>query len=220
MTTIQTLLLAVNLAGGPTAVQPVVQVPLKGVQAGMARATIFRQVGSGNLGFSVALMPDGYLGLRVREGGQARVYSIPELRSGVLADLPSGSYRMAIDDRTTISIAQVGGRGAVAQVDLLNLVEALYRLGVHVNFSPVAYTVLYEDGSDVAEAGGLLRRDSNGMFWITHKTASELTTIRYFVAINGTLYGMRLEKPWLVFYSKPSEASLMSNREKPVFPLN
>jgi hypothetical protein len=90
-----------------------------------------------------------------------------------------------------------------ANVSIPSLVRELYNAAVRVSFSPVEYSVVYENGGLVPASLCLIREDQQGRFWITCKKLSELKEIRWFVAINGVMTGMKLDERDLIFHSKP-----------------
>jgi hypothetical protein len=75
----------------------------------------------------------------------------------------------------------------------------------------------YEDGTLLPEASGLVRKDDQGQFWITYHRRQG-AKLHWFVAVNGQMFGFRIEGSNLVFYGQSTAGSVLSAGEKPVFP--
>ncbi|MBI4678562.1 MAG: hypothetical protein HY748_13370 [Elusimicrobia bacterium] len=74
-------------------------------------------------------------------------------------------------------------------------------------------------GGAIPASVSLIREDQQGRFWVTYGKASEVAAeIKWFVAINGVMYGMKLEAPNLVFYSKPVPPVSLNATRGPAFP--
>jgi hypothetical protein len=207
---------ALRPVGGAAAEGPQIvgQAPLKGISAGQNRAEMFRVLDKERLGFSLALGPDGYLWLRVRRGEAIKNFSLPSLEGGVEADLGGVWYRFRLEgDRI---LARDRSQQAQAELSLSALVGALYDLGLHAAFGPVVYSMMYEDGAFFPEASGLLRKDSEGRYWVTYHRRDG-AKLHWFVAINGRMFGFRIEGTNLVFYAQSTDASALSESEIPAF---
>lgn len=233
MSAIKALLLTAQLAGvtpldiqttalksptGPADVQPLIQVPLSAVAAGNARATAFRTLDGKRIAFSLSLGPDGYLWLRASREDAHRNLRFADLLNGMDVELAGDGYRFKLGPGLDVlRITSVSGEAA--RLSLQQLINHLYKLSVHVRLGPVVYSALYEDGALFPRAAGLLRRDRDGRFWVTYRRAQHMAGVYWFLAVNGTMYGLRIERGDLVFYSKPVGSSLVNSRETRVYPI-
>ncbi len=221
MTALQSLVLAAQVAGVSPAPlfesglavnvpQPILSLPLAEITAAQNSSKIIRNVDGVLLAFSAASGPE-MLWLRVSGEGVARQWSWQELSGGVSASFGNQTIRFSIDERGGVTAGSVS-------FNLLDDMWRLYEKAVRISIDPVLYAVTYEDGfSGVPRSVSLIRKDSEGMGWISYRSSDRLAEIHYFVAVNGVLYGMRLEGEMLVFYSKPIEATILEMEERPAF---
>lgn len=201
-------------AGEAAGVRPIGRAPLAGISAGRDRAAVRRTLGGRELGFTLALGPDGYLWVKVAAEKGFKIISIPALRRVVDAEIGGVFYRFRMKGDLIEAAAH---SGETVRVSLRHMAESLYELGLHAAFGPVVYTMLYEDGAVLPEAAGLLRKDDAGDFWVTY-APPEGSGIHWFLAVDGTMFGLRLERPELAFYSQPVGAFTLGLRETPLFP--
>ena len=80
-----------------------------------------------------------------------------------------------------------------AIVSVPGLLRELYEAALHALFTPVEYAVLYEDGALAPAAITLLREDREGRLWATYKPVAEMGKMHWFLAVNGVMFGMKLE---------------------------
>jgi len=221
---LQTLVLAAQVAGvSPSALeapafesgianspQPILSLPLAEIRAAQNSSIIVREVDGVSLSFSAASGPE-MLWLRVSGEDETHQWSWKTLSGGVSASFGGKIVKISADDRGLINVGSVS-------FNLLDEMWRLYGKAVHIRIDPVLYAVTYEDGSaGIPHSISLIRRDTQGMGWIAYRDSQRLATIHYFIAVNGVLYGMRLEGENLVFYAKPNTASAQRFEEHPAF---
>lgn len=188
---------------GPQADAPriVLAVPLK--EAADAQANPLRSLDAGGASFElrIGLAADGDLPFSATQGGVTRAWGWDALEKGVEADFPAGRFRAAFDGRWLV-LTPLGG-GPEGRVWVNSLLARYYDSAPHVPIDPVTWAVMVQGSPAAPDAVGLLRRDSEGNFFIAYRTRAEMAGIDWFVAINGQLYGMRPEKGLLTVYTKP-----------------
>ncbi len=213
MEAMQALLLSAQLAGIDTRPAPpppvvpakeVLRMALSDITRDQERAYVWEPVGRGNIGFSVGLDPKADLWAKFRQRDMSVAYPFASLEKGVDADLPVESYRFLSDGGMIRAFPLNEPQSPQANVSVPQLLRGIFDAAQHVLFTPVEYAVLYEDGSLVPGSVSLIREDNAGRFYVSYHSIEELKTIQWFVSINGTMFGMRLEGGDLVFYSKPT----------------
>jgi len=183
--------------------KPVLRLGLKEIVENQSRAQWWGDAGRGRVGFSLAVGPEELWG-EFREKGAARAWSLSELTRGVNARLYLETYSFLYQGGLVRVIPAFGRQTPQASFSVSEMLRYLHTAAIQVLFSPVRYAVLYEDGRLAPASVSLLRQDSVGQLWVTYKKVEDLDRIHWFVSINGTLFGMRLEGSELVFYSKPT----------------
>lgn len=217
----QSLLVAAQLAGvsaslptAPTATptlpaaladvpKPILRLSLKEIAQDQDRAFTDVPIGRTAVAFALGFDPEAELWVKVRQQGQNLAFPRAKLETGVEADLPAERYKFLYENGAIRFFSAYDPQSPHSRVSVGELLRNLYNAAQLVVFSPVEYAVVYEPGGLVPASICLLRRDQAGTIWITHKTLEEMATIRWFLAINGMMTGMRLEGQDLVFYNKP-----------------
>lgn len=224
MTAFQALILSAGLAGvdgkpalpaarpeplAPAAAQPapkpVLAIPLREIAAEQDRAVAYEAVGQGRVGFNIALDPQAELWVEFRQGENLVGHPIPALEKGVDARFPVEDYRFAVQDWTVRAYPLAAPQSPQANLPVPALLRSAYELSLHVLFDPVEYAVLTEDGkSGVPASLSLLRQAQDGTLYVTYNKLSDLQAkLKWFLAVNGVMFGMKLEGDSLVFYSQP-----------------
>jgi hypothetical protein len=195
-------------AAAQPAPKPVLSIPLREIAAEQDRAVAYADVGRGRIGFNIALDPQAELWVEFRQGGRLAGYPLPALEKGVDARFPVEDYRFAVQDWVVRAYPLLQPQSPQASVPVPALLRSSYELALHVLFDPVEYAVLYEDGaSGVPASLSLLREDRDGTLYVTFSKLSDLQTkLKWFLAVNGTMFGMKVEGDSLVFYSQPVPA--------------
>ena len=189
--------------------KPVLALTLKEIVSEQERAVSWSEVGRGRIGFSVGLDPEASLWVKFRQGARAAAYPPADLENGVEEKFPVERYRFLLENGMVRALPVLPPQYPQANVSLPGMIRSAYELAAHVLFTPVDYAVLYEDGGLVPASVSLVREDSQGALWVTYSKASELSQIKWFLAVNGVLFGMKLEADKLVFYSKPAPPGFM-----------
>lgn len=190
-----------GVAGGPVAgaPQPYLAVPLAEAVRLQEDAGQTVTLGGVEVHLGFALAPDGDLPVVFAQGGSRAAWSWAELEKGQAADFPAGRLSARLDGRWLVV-----SLGAAEQRVWLNaLIARVYDGAARVKVPAVDYAVLVQGSAADPDAVGLLRRDGSGNFFVAYRTRAEMAGINWFVAVNGTLYGMRPEKGLLIVYSKP-----------------
>ncbi|MBI5882031.1 MAG: hypothetical protein HZB91_02880 [Elusimicrobia bacterium] len=198
---------AVAFAPAAADAKPILTVPLKDVIAEQDRAVAWQEVGRGSIGFGVGLDPEAGLWVKFRQDRVRSAHALAALEGGVVERFPVESYKFVLENGNVRAFPVQEPQTPQAIVSVPAMLRQAYNLAAHVLFTPVDYAVLYEpetQGSAIPASVSLIREDQAGNFWVTYGKASETAAaIKWFVAINGVMYGMKLEAPNLVFYSKP-----------------
>lgn len=220
MSALQALLLSAGLAGmdavpvpppaTPVAASPaeqprhLVSVPLAEIAAAAAAAEQTRPAGHGSIAFSAGLDPRANTWIKFRQEGRLIARSESDLTQGVRVSLPLGTYRFSVK-ADLLEAAPVDAPGTPsASLSISGLLLAAYTAAPHAAIAPLKYAMLYEDGSLIPASICLLRKDDNGILWATYAKVSELQRMQWFVAVNGVMYGMRIEGGALAFYAQPA----------------
>jgi hypothetical protein len=176
------------------------------------------RVGRGEFGFSLLSGPES-LHFIARQDGVEKHWPLAELKDGVSGEFPKQRIGLKRDGEFVRVSPANPPPDAEALVSVPELVDSLYAEAIRIVADIVRYAVVYEDGGRAPAAVSLLRRDSQGMYWISYRPVDRLKSIHYFVAVNGVLYGMRLEGENLVFYAKESDAKTPLSLAAPERPL-
>jgi len=207
-------------AAVPTAVplvqaapQPVLRLALADISRDQERAAQWHPVGRGQVGFVLALGPED-LWAKLRQGDAAAAWPLPRLEGGADADFPVEPYRFLYENGNIRALPLAEPQSPQAIVSVPSLLRGLYDASLRVLFTPVEYSVLYEDGALAPASITLLREDREGRLWATYKPVAELGKMHWFLAIDGVMFGMKLEGPELVFYSQPVPAKGFQARER------
>lgn len=183
--------------------RPVLRLTLEEIVRDQRRATYRREVGQGTIDFALAVGPET-LWCKFHQMRVARGWSFKDLERGVTSNFPLGAYKFSYGNGYLSAMPAYPPQEPRAYLSASEMLRYLNMAAIQVLITPVQYAVLYEDGRQAPASVTLLREDSAGRLWATYKTTEELERIHWFVSINGTLYGMRLEGDVLVFYSKPT----------------
>ena len=159
-------------------------------------------MGRGVVSFSLGLDPKADFWVKLRQQDYAVAYPRERFSEGVEEDFPVERYRFVYENGNIRAFPAAPPQEPQAIVSIPALLRSLYDASLHVLFTPVDYAVLYEDGALVPASISLIRQDEAGRFMVTHKSLRELASIQWFVSIDGSMVGMRLEGQNLVFYSK------------------
>jgi hypothetical protein len=192
-------------AAAQPAPKPVLSIPLQEIAVEQDRAVAYEAVGRGKIGFNIALDPQAELWVEFRQGGRLVGHTIPALEKGVEESFPAEAYRFAVKDWVVRAAPLAEPQSPQASVPVPALLRSSYGLALHVLFDPVEYAVLYEDGaSGVPASLSLLREDRDGTLYVTFNKLSDLQArMKWFLAVNGTMFAMKVEGSSLVFYSQP-----------------
>lgn len=221
MNALQSLVLAAQLSGVPAPApvdipKPILRLDLKEVARDQDRAWVPLQAGSRELFFSVGFGPEYELFVKVRQGGVTLALPQSKLEAKAVVSLPAGRYRLEYEGGIVRAFAldEPGG----GQLFAGELIRSLYSAAVLVRLGVVDYAVLYEDGALIAKSATFLRQDQAGRFYLAYRDAAQLSKIEWLLAVNGVMYGVRLEGGTLGFYSKPvPPVSSLSFPERPLF---
>ncbi|PCI37275.1 MAG: hypothetical protein COB53_06980 [Elusimicrobia bacterium] len=221
MSALQSLLLAAQVAGVSPAPlfesgvaanvpQQILSLPLAEIREAQSSASVVREVDGVRLTFSAASGPET-LWLRVFGAGVTRQWSWKALGAGVSGSFGGKTIRFSADAQGLVTAGSL-------TFSFLDELWRLYDRAVRIRIDPVLYAVTYENGSaGIPPSVSLIRKDSEGMGWITYRSVDRLAGIHYFVAVNGVLFGMRLEGQSLVFYRKPIDGAVLAIEERPFF---
>ena len=192
-------------AAAQSAPKPILTIPLQKIAAEQERAVAYEEVGRGRIGFNIALDPQAELWVEFRQGERLVGHAIPALEKGVDERFPVEDYRFAVEDWTVRAYPLAAPQSPQASVPVPALLRSSYELALHVLFAPVEYAVLYEDGrSGVPASLSLLRQAQDGTLYVTYNKLSDLQAkLKWFLAVNGVMFGMKAEGDSLVFYSQP-----------------
>lgn len=152
--------------------------------------------------FAAAFDHEGAPWIKARQGAWRGAYPAEALVAGVEAELPSGRHRLWLE-RGIVKIKPAARDVAPAAVAVEELYHALYERAAKLNIPAVEYALLHEAGESLEAAVCLLRRDDQGRYWVGFNRLARLARVRWFAAVNGQMYGMRVEGPLLVFVTAP-----------------
>ena len=194
----------------------VLRIALQDIVRDQERAFVGRQVGRGWISFAVGLDPEADLWVKLREGRRNAAYPLDKFSEGVDHFFPSGRYRFLYENGNIRAFPVSPPQSPQAILSVVAMLRRLHRTAIHVLFTPVEYAVVYERGGDVPDSVSLIREDAGGGLWVTHKSLDEMRKIHWFVSINGTRYGMKLNGDHLDFYSvsAPQAVSFSSESER------
>lgn len=163
------------------------------------------QVGEGRLAFNLGFDMDKGVWFLAREGEAAAAFLLDELDAGQVRDLPSGPVEL-IRVQSGLVLVRPADRqtGPVANVSVPQLIQSAYAASPQLDLTAVRYSIVRDRGEGGRSPSiTLLRRDGGGRLYFAHHSDAELAKIVWFVAIDGRLYGMKLDGPALSIYSKP-----------------
>lgn len=130
--------------------------------------------------------------IKVSQGGATLAFPESKLRQGADAFGKRLSYARGV--------LAVGAE----DVEMIELLASIYAKAKRIRLGVVDYAVLYEDGALVPRSATFVRKDpEDGQFYIAWRPAAELQTYEWLLAVNGIMYGPRLEGAEMGFYSKP-----------------
>ncbi|MBI3553041.1 MAG: hypothetical protein HY077_11050 [Elusimicrobia bacterium] len=199
-------------AASPRAVPPkgpvkeVLRIPLSEITRNQERAWVYEQAGRGTLGFCAALDPKADFWIKLRQNDRFAAHPLNDFEAGVEEDFPSDRYKIVLENGMLRAFPVDPPQSPQAHVSTPALLRGLYETAEHVLFTPVEYAVAYEDGGLVPASVSLIREDNAGRFFVSYHSKAELSEIQWFVSIDGTMYGMKLEGDDLVFSSEPTPA--------------
>lgn len=184
--------------------QPILKISFREIEENQRRAIENRSYGSAQFKFALAFSPDEPWA-KVSQDHDHQAFKFSALEQGVTTSFPSGLWKLNYSGgfiQLHKPFDQPGTPRLRVNVPLM--VRSHYNLALHIQFAGlVEYAVFYEDGSPIPISVSLLREDRQGRLWITDGRYDRIKNIHWFLAINGTLYGMRREGLLLVFYTKP-----------------
>lgn len=183
----------------PVVPKVVLRLALSEVDRNQARAWRREAVGPGTLEFAAGFDPEADLWVKLR-GRKTVAYPLTALAKGVDTDAGDEPLRVVYENGRVRAIPASGPQAAVSAA---GLVRSLHDVSVHVLFAPVEYAVVRESGGPVPDSLCLIREAQDGGLWVTYRTPAQLAEINWFLAVGGTLFGMRLEGAELVFYTEP-----------------
>lgn len=220
MNALQSLLVAAQLSGVPSPApvdmpKPILRLDLKEVARDQDRAWLPLEVGAHTLWLSAGFGPEYELFVKVRQGGVTVALPQSKLEAKAVVALPEGRYRLEYEGGIVRAFALDESGGG--QLFAMDLIGSLYRTAVLVRLGVVDYAVLYEDGALIGKSATFLRQDQGGRFYLAYRDAAQLAKIEWLLAVNGIMYGVRLEGGTLGFYSKPvPPVSALSFPERPL----
>ncbi|MFA6003293.1 MAG: hypothetical protein WC881_04420 [Elusimicrobiota bacterium] len=223
MNALQALLLSAGLAGMDAVPMPppitsapvimaeqpqlLVSVPLAEISAAANAAAVTQPVGRGQITFRAGLDPRANTWIKFQQDKIITAHPESELTGGIQERFPAGTYRFAIKGDALHASPIAAPHTPAAQVSVSGLLHAAYNAAPHAAIAPLKYAMLYEDGSLIPASVCLLRKDDNGILWVTYAKAADLQRIQWFVAVNGVMYGMKLEGEALAFYAQTMPAT-------------
>lgn len=175
---------------------PVLRLDLAEVQRDQDRAWQDLQVGAHAVGLTAAFNEQAGLVIKLRQAGVTLSYHQSALVGGKEIQLPRGRYKVW-HENGIVRIFALDERGG-GQLFAMDLVRSLYNAAVIVRLGVVDYAVV--QGHDSIS---FLRRDDAGRYYVAYRPAARLARIEWLLAVNGLMYGVRLEGASLAFYSKP-----------------
>lgn len=132
----------------------------------------------------------------IKEAGAQVELALAQLRAGASAALPGGALPASYRD----GLVRLGP----ASFKLDDLLGAVYERALKLELpAGVRYAVILQGPVERPDAVVMLRRDSSGIFWVGRHPAAQLGAIDWLCGINGTLYGMKLDRESLTFWSEP-----------------
>ncbi len=190
-------------SAAPETPRPILRLTLDEIRRDQDRAFQGYPLGRSWLELSVGLDPAAELWIKFRQGGEVLGRTVKALSDWNDLDLPGEPARAIYENGLLRFHPALDPRAQHTVVPVPGLIRGLYDASLHVLLGgAVDYAVVVEDGP-VPESLCLLRRDNGGTIWVTHRSKAEMAELQWFLAVNGTLYGMRMEGDSLVFYSKP-----------------
>ncbi|MBI5624812.1 MAG: hypothetical protein HY924_13625 [Elusimicrobia bacterium] len=197
---------AVAVAEAPAQPQVILTLPLKEIVADAERAFTWQPVGRGAIGVSVGFDPLAEVWVKFKQDRVRSAHSLTSLAKGVTERFPVETYKFTAEKDTVTAFPVQEPQTPQATASVQAMLRQVYTAAAHVQVPLVEYAVLFEEerqGSAIPASVSLMREDRYGNFWITYGTAAEAAKgIKWFVGVNGVIYGMRLEGSNLVFYSK------------------
>lgn len=207
------------VAQAPAAIpeRVVLTVDLADVSRGQDKAWLSRPAGASALDFALGLDAQGLAWVKFRQGGRIAAHPWTRLQPpGVEESFPGGRFLLRAAG-SIVEARPLPEGGAVGATSLGELVELLYGTARRVRFEPVEYALAYESGESLPPSLCLVRRDREGRHWVTHRSLEELRgKVNWFLAVDGVLFGMRLEASALHFVSKPVPAGDWRAAEAPL----
>ncbi len=128
-------------------------------------------------------------------------------------DLASGAvYKydgLALNLKETDGVVSVEAKGGEkAQMVVNDLFDRLYNDSMQVTFGGIVTYAVFRNLEPLTETEGTvtLRVGSDGLYYFSVTPDAQIEpAIRWLLAVNGVLYGLRIEEASLLFVSKPIE---------------
>lgn len=185
-------------------VKAVLRIPLAEIVRDQERAWTWDENSSSRIGFCAAFDPAAELWIKLKNQGRTVAHKLSDFEAGVEENFPDGRTRIVLENGYLRAFPARPPQTPQAHVSVPALTRSLYNAAEHVLFTPVDYAVVYEDGGQVPASLSLIREDAAGRLHVSYHSKAELAQIVWFVAIDGTLYGMKIEGSDLVFYTEPA----------------
>lgn len=202
----------VQTPAAPPAV--VERVAVAEVEAAQAAAWFPLNAGGVSFAVQVGFLDAGSV-LKLRETRGIRRFSWPRLAQGVGLELDGRQLYLhhSENNRRLEVYLPLAFDAPSAVAPIAAVLDVQFERGRRLVIGPVRYAMFVEPGLGAEPGYGLLRRDAEGDFWVTHWTARELADLRWFLAVDGTMYGFRLEGERLVLHAQPVPAAGALNLE-------
>ncbi len=186
----------------PPKVEPIKlgEVPLDAVAQRQAQAVASLRVGPASVDAQVAFPKADAPSIALRQAGKSVEVALSDLASKPAVELPYGHYTAGVF-AGQFELSGYDGSTARAKVDYL--FSKTLAKAAQLQFDPVTYGMLIEGTPDKLASVALIRQDSNGQYWVAWHSADELKDVVWLLAVDGKMFGVKLEGAKLAVYGEP-----------------
>ena len=165
-------------------------------------AFISRPVGDDLIKVAVQIGSDSSLWTEFRQEGVTRIYSREELAKGATAVFPSHRYFISLKNDAVWVKDLDDPQGVQAKIVADDLLRPLYDSVDKITIDSLVFAPVYQPGPQ-PEASVCLLQFEEGNFYVMHEKVSALRkSIQWFLGVDQTMYGAKLNGGVLQFYGK------------------
>ncbi len=166
------------------------------------KAFISRPVGGGLIEVAAQIGLDSSLWTEFRQDGVTRIYSREDLAKGQTAVFPSHRYFISLKNDAVLVKDLDDPQGVQAKIIAHDLLRPLYDSVDKITIDSIVFAPVYQPGPRPQASVCLLQLEE-GNFYVMHESVDSLRqSIQWFLGVDQTMYGAKLNGDVLQFYGK------------------